>query len=205
MARRRRALGSVDLLGLNSFGQNPGMSPIFGFVIGGGVSTVTTLALRHTGTSKSPEGFGFLAGLGVSAAMYAMRSTRHAAVASALGAAFASGIAWLEKTFLGAVTVAVPGTAGMGLPIARNLNGLGIAQMRALNGMGLPMASRVPPAAGAIPGVAGSQLAGPGGGGPPVSLMGQPSAAAAPLLGVGGPPPHGIAASYGATLLGAGR
>lgn len=216
MARRRALRGPVDLLGLNSFGQNPGMSPIFGFAIGGGVAAATTIAIRHTSTTQAQnaEGIGFLAGLAVSGAMYAMKSTRHAAIASAIGATFASGIAWLEKKFLGAITVAVPGSAastapaavaGMGLPIARNLNGLGIAQMRALNGMGIPMASNVPRAAGAIPGVAGSQLSGPGGGGPPVSLMGQPSAAAVHLLGVGGPPTHGIAASYGATLLGAGR
>lgn len=206
MARRRRMLGSVgvDLLGLNAFGNNPGMNPIFGMLIGGGTSGVATIALRHTG-NRNPEAFGLLTGLAVSGVMYAMKSTRHAAIASAVGAFLASGIAFLEKTLLGAATVPAAAVAGMGYPTMRNLNGLGILKARALNGLGIPTMSAVAPAYGAIPGVAGSQLAAPGGGNPPVSLMGTPSAAAMHLMGIGGPPVHGLSASYGATLLGAGR
>ena len=33
-------IGKVDLLVLNSFGQNPGMSPILGALIGGGTTIV---------------------------------------------------------------------------------------------------------------------------------------------------------------------
>lgn len=202
MARRRGYLGSINLLGLNSLGQNPGMNPIFGTLIGGGVAGTTTVVLRRTSTTNHPEAFGLLAGLAASGAMYAMKSTRHAAIGAAVGAFLASGIAWLEKTLLGSVTIpAAAGTAGMGIPKLRTLNGLGIPQMRALNGLGLPAVANVPQPVG----VAGSQLAAPGGGAPPVSLMGQPSAAAAHLLGIGGPPVHGLSTSYGATLLGGGR
>lgn len=207
-------LGKVDLLGLNAFGQNPGMNPIFGALIGGGVAGTTTILLRRADRPVHPEGIGFLAGLAVSAGMYAMKSTRHAALAGVVGAFFASGLAFLERVLGGSVvapaeTVSageeVKGLRGLGIPQVRALNGLGIPQARALNGLGIPAASAVPTSAGTIPGVAGSQLAAPGGGNPPVSLMGSPSAAAVHLLGIGGPPVHGLAASYGATLLGGGR
>lgn len=208
MARRRRMLGSVNLLGLNNFGQNPGMNPIYGAIIGGGVAGTTTIVMRHTGSAHA-EAFGLLAGLGASGAMYAMKSTRHAAIAGAVGAVLASGLALLERTLFGTATVpavAVPavaaGVKGMGIP---QMRALGIPTTRALNGMGFPTAAPVAHAYGAIPGVAGAQLAAPGGGPPPVSLMGTPSAAAIHLMGIGGPPIHGLSAAYGATLLGAGR
>jgi hypothetical protein len=202
----RRALGSVDLLGLNSLGQNPGMNPIIGAAIGGGVSFVSTVALRRTSHAGRAEALGLLAGLGAAGAMYAMRSTRHAAIGAAVGAVLSTGLAWLEKTFLGAATVAVPGTAGMGIPALRNLNGLGIPMARNLNGMGYPMSSNTPVPAGTIPGVAGNQFNGaPGLSAPPVSLLGPMSPQASHLRGIGGPSVHGLAASYGATLLGGGR
>lgn len=204
-----RALGKVDLLGLNSLGQNPGLNPIFGTLIGGGVSAVTTMTLRHTG-SKHAEAIGLGAGLAASGAMYAMKSTRHAALGGIVGAVLASGLALFEKHVLGAVAVAAPvaaaGTAaiaGMGIPDIRALNGLGIPDIRALNGLGIPMASDRTPPAGAIPGVAGTQLGAPGQ--PPVSLLGPGSPQSMHLLGMGGPAVHGLSAAYGATLLGGGR
>lgn len=201
---RPQLLGEVNLLGLNQYGQNPGMNPIFGMAIGGGTSAVTSLILRRTG-SKHAEGFGLLTGLAISGAMFAMKSTRHAAIASAIGAFFASGVAWLEKTLLGTATIAVPGTAGIGVPNIRALNGLGVPSVRALNGLGVPSISPTVPPVGAIPGVAGNQLAAPGLSAPPVSLLGQTSPQAAHLRNIGGPMAHGLSASYGATLLGGGR
>lgn len=200
-----RALGSVDLLGLNAHGQNPGLSPIIGAGIGGGTSFISMVLLRRTAYAAKAEGLGLLAGLAASGVMYAMKSTRHAAIGSAVGALLATGLAWLEKTFLGAATVAVPGTAGMGIPNIRALNGLGIPMARNLNGLGIPMASNTPVPAGTIPGVAGNQLASPGLSAPPVSLLGPMSPQAAHLRGIGGPQAHGLAAAYGATLLGGGR
>jgi hypothetical protein len=125
-----------------------------------------------------------------------MKSTRPAAHSAVLGAFLASGIGLLERLLFGS------GLAGLGFARLRQL---GIPQIRELKGLGFPAASDVPHAYGTIPGVAGAQLASPGGGAPPVSLMGAASPAAMHLLGIGGPPVHGLANSYGATLLGGGR
>ena len=192
----RKALGSVDLLGLNSFGMPVGMSPIIGTAIGGGVAGVGTIVLRRTSQAGNAEAFGLLAGLAASGAMYAMKSTRHAALGGVLGAFLASGLAWLEKTFIG---------GGLGVPNIRALNGLGIPRARALNGLGVPMISQTSIPTGTIPGVAGNQLATPGLSAPPVSLLGPMSPQASHLRGIGGPSVHGLSAAYGATLLGAGR
>jgi len=214
---RHRMLGSVDLLGLNAHGMNPGLSPIWGAAIGGTTAGVTSIALRHSGNAKLmayPEAFGLLAGLSVSGAMYAMRSTRHAAIGAAVGAALASGLAWLERLIMGPAAVAqaaavqaavTTGTKGIGVPMMRPLNGLGVPAVRPLNGFGVPaVAARTTPA-GTIPGVAGNQLANAGHSMPPVSLLGATSPQAAHLLGIGGPAVHGLSAAYGATLLGGGR
>lgn len=195
-----RMHGSINLLGLNSLGQNPGLNPIWGMVIGGGVSGVTTMVARHSGSSMSAKAelVGLGAGLAVSGAMYAMKSTRHAAIGSAIGAVMATGFALLDKMLFG--TVAVPaGTAGMGIPMAR---ALGIPDVRML---GIPSISPTPHPAGNVPGVAGNQLASPGLSAPPVSLLGPLSPQAAHLKGIGGPSVHGLSSAYGATLLGGGR
>ncbi len=74
------------------------------------------------------------------------------------------------------------------------LNGLGLPMMQPLNGgLGLPSVSNVIPPQGAIPGVAGPQVTGGMGGGPPVNLLGQR---------LGGTNVSGLSARYGATLLG---
>lgn len=191
-----RYLGSVNLLGLNQFGQNPGMNPLFGMLIGGGVSATTSIVLEQTGATRHPEAFGLLAGLMVSGGMYAMKSTRHAGVAGAISAVFASGVAWLRK----ALAVKAAG-AGVGLPRVRTLNGLGIPMARTLNGLGIPTMSQVTQPIG----VAGSQLAAPGMSAPPVSLLGPTSPQAAHLSNIGGPTVHGLSSAYGATLMGGGR
>jgi hypothetical protein len=205
-----RALGKVDLLGLNSFGQNPGLNPIWGAAIGGGLSGVTTLIVRHTGTSQYAEAIGFGTGLLASGAMFAMRSTRHAAWGGLVGTVLATGFALIEKHLFGAVVAPAPVVAagaatikGLGIPDIRALNGLGIPDIRALNGLGIPMMSDRNSPAGAIPGVAGTQLGAPGM--PPVSLLGPGTPQGMSLLGMGGPAVHGLSTAYGATLLGGGR
>lgn len=199
-----KLLNNVNLLGLGAF-RGGRLNPLYGTLIGGGLSAATTMAARHVGGVQKAELVGFGVGAAATVLMAVMPSTRAAAVGSAVGVFLASGLPLLGK-LLGEVTVPAkvvsPEVQGLGFPQARQLNGLGIPQMV---GLGYPASSGVPHAAGAIPGVAGSHLAGPGGGAPPVSLMGTPSAAAIHLMGVGGPPTHGISAAYGATLLGAGR
>jgi hypothetical protein len=204
-----RALGKIDLLGLGAFGPGGNMNPLYGALIGGGTSGVTAMVLRHTGR-RHPEAYGFAVGLAVSGAMFAMKSTRKAAVASVVGTVLATGIALFERVVLGAATAPTPVVAageqvlqGLGIPDIRALNGLGIPDVRALNGLGVPMVSERTPPAGAIPGVAGTQLGGPGQ--PPVNLLGPGSPQSISLLGMGGPAVHGLSSAYGATLLGGGR
>lgn len=197
----------IDLSGLGEF-RGGGMDPTYGALIGGGVTATTFMVARHIGGSKHAEWIGLGLGAATTAIMAAMKSTRRASIASGVATLLAAGLPLVGKLF-GEATVPAkvvpPEVKGLGFPQARALNGLGIPRMTALNGMGYPTMAPVPPAQGAIPGVAGSHLAGPGGGQPPVSLMGNPSAAAMHLLGIGGPPVHGLSAAYGATLLGSGR
>lgn len=201
-----KLLDNVNLLGLGAF--EGGLNPTYGAMIGGGVAGTTLLVARHVGGSAHAELIGLGMGLATTIGLAAMPSTRGAALASGIGALFAAGLPLLGK-LLGEATVpkvaVSPEVKGLGFPQARALNGLGIPRLNPLNGLGLPTVAAVPPAQGAIPGVAGSQLAGPGGGQPPVSLMGTPSAAAMHLMGIGGPAVHGLSAAYGATLLGSGR
>lgn len=188
-----KLLGSVDLLGLNSFGEPVGMSPLFGMAIGGGVSGATSMILARTGKAAKADAYGFLAGLATSGVLYAMKATRHAAFGALAGAFFATGLRWLGGVLFGSASVAgVRG--GVGLPMINALNGgLGMPMINALNGMGMPAISQVPPATGAIPGVAGPQISG-GMGMPPINLLGQ-------RMSAGGPQVSGLSARYGATLM----
>lgn len=203
-----RALGTIDLLGLKDFG--PGMSPLYGTLIGGGVSAITTLTLRHTGHGRFAELIGVGSGLAISGVMFAMKSTKRAGVGALIGTLFAAGVMLFDRYVLGNLTAPAPvvaagaqAVAGMGIPDVRALNGLGIPDVRALNGLGIPMVQNRSTPAGAIPGVAGTQLGSPGQ--PPVSLLGSGTPQGMHLLGMGGPATHGLSAAYGATLLGAGR
>lgn len=188
----KRLLGSVDLLGLNGLGQNPGLNPIFGVMIGGGVTSVTALALRHaaSGTAAAnSDAIGFGAGVAASLAMYAMKGTRHAAFASLAGAVFASGLRALEKL--------LSAPAGVGIPMIEHL---GIPQITALNGgFGMHQLGPIPQSYGTIPGVAGTQL---GGAAPPVDLLGDQSPQQQQAVLLGGPQTSAMANHYGANLFG---
>jgi len=198
-------LGSVDLLGLHGFGDQ--LSPLVGTLIGGGVSAVSSIVVGYTKQAKHSELIGLGFGLATAGAMYGMKSTRHAALGAAIGAVLASGIAWIKGLlFKPSLPAPAPGTSGyLGIPQIRELNGLGMPSVRALNGLGIPAVTSVSKPVNTIPGVAGSQVGVAGLSAPPVNLLGSTSPMAAQLLGMGGPQVHGLAASYGATLLGGGR
>lgn len=195
-----KLLGKVDLLGLNAMGQPAGLNPIWGMMIGGSVSSVTSMALSRTAgrSARHSDLIGFLTGLAASGIMYSMRATRHAAFGAVAGAFFASGLKFLERILFGTPVLVAPssGTQGMGLPMMQPLNGgFGLPMMQALNGgLGLPSIAATVPPQGTIPGVAGPQVSG-GIGHPPVSLLGQ-------QLLSNGPSISGLSARYGATLLG---
>jgi len=213
--RQKKMLDHVDSLGLNGFGQGAHMSPIWGVAIGGGVAGLARIGLSHTQTGSlqtNSDIIGFGAGLATAGILWAMPKTRHAAFGAALGALFASGLAWLERVLLGTVqlptataqtasAVAAAATGGApamsGLGIARTRQ-LGLSTTRALNGLGLSTTANVPRSVGTIPGVAGPALTAGGGGRPPVNLMGGRSAGAAQVQLMGGPQVHGIAGHWGA-------
>lgn len=199
---KARLLGKVDLLGLNAFGQPEGKASLWGILIGGGVSNVTTLMLaRGTGkAARHADLIGFLTGAALGGAMLSTRKYKGMGYATIAAAFITSGMKWLERVLFAPKAIAAAaatGTQGMGLPMVSALNGrLGLPSIQALNGgLGLPSISREPIPAGTIPGVAGIQVHGPGFGGPPVSLLGQ-------RAGMGGPTISGLSARYGATLLG---
>lgn len=207
-----KMLGKVDLLGLNNMGNNPGLNPIWGTLIGGGVAGIGSMAVAHTTTGKTQQNadlIGLGAGLAAAGVMYAMKSTRHAAIGAAVGAFLASGLSWLNRVLLGTVQLpastaaaasqvaaAAAGTSGMGISTTRALNGLGISTTRALNGLGIATTQQRTAPVGTIPGVAGLRL---GNGQPPISLIGPGSAAGRQVNLMGGPAIHGIASHYGAT------
>jgi hypothetical protein len=213
MARHRKLLGEVNLLGLQAFGGD--MSPLWGTIIGGSVAGVTSMTLGHIqggARAKNRELYGLLAGLGSAGIMLAMPSTKKAAFGAAVGAFLGSGLAWLEKMLLGTVAmpaalvapaVAAAGTAGIGMARVHALNGLGRAKVSYLNGLGIPSIAAQPRSVGTIPGVAGPAFAGTQmGGKSPVNLLGNPSTRSNQISLMGGPQIHGLSAAYGATLLG---
>jgi hypothetical protein len=116
MARRRKhgLMGEVNLLGLDSFGQNPGMSPITGALIGGGVANLTALAVGNLSMfqTQAPNrhAYGLGAGLLTTGALWLSGPSRarHAAWGALVGTILTEGLPMLEKMILGMVTVPAP-------------------------------------------------------------------------------------------------
>lgn len=188
-----KSLGSVDLLGLNEYGVNTGLNPIYGVLIGGGLSATSAVVLRHAASGKLAEHanlIGFGLGAAAGGVMYAMKGTRHASFAAFAGAFIGAGIAALEQYLAGKNAQPV----GMGIPMIQSL---GIPQIQALNGHQI---APIPQSYGTIPGVAGPQIN--SNGQPPVNLMGEQSPQQSQAVLLGGPPTSGIANHYGANLFG---
>lgn len=210
--RKMGLLGEVDLLGLDVFG-NPRMDP----VVGVGVGAAATSLVRHIAKANNAK-WGFVAGALATAILYWQPKTRGAAMGSAAGTVVASGL-------LDGVISKVLGVFGMGSGMA----GMGLPQIgpamtaSPLFGLGLPSVSNEAPVYGAhlgLPGInevphaygvwnapgggmAGTGFAGPQiGQAPPVDLLGNPTAQSQQLELMGGPTISGLAAAYGATLLG---
>lgn len=207
----KKMLGSVDLLGLNAFGQNPGMSPIYGALIGGAATAAGAFVASRTSQQDKKEWIGLGAGLAASAALYASKKTRHAALGSAVGTVLAAGTTMLLKAMDKSEAASTP---GVGVAQIQYLNGpMGVPQIQYLNGpgLGLPSIAPVQQSTGTIPGVAGpgSGIAGPQlmapGASAPVNLLGLRTPQSDQVKLLGGPTISGLSASYGATLLGGGR
>jgi len=199
---KKKSLGSVDLFGLNAFGQNPGMSPIYGALIGGGASALGAFAASKSAKlADKKEWVGMATGIAAAGALYASPKTRHAALGAAVGTLLATGIPMLFRAATG---------QALGVAQVEYLSGLGVHSLEALNGgLGLPGIVPLPETYGAY-GVAnsapmaGAQFGAPGAQAP-VDLLGAATAQSTQVALLNGPPVHGLANAYGATLLGGGR
>jgi hypothetical protein len=191
-------MSEVNLLGLDEFGQNPGLNQLAGVGIAGGLAVAAWGAASYGTEDPSWQQragwLGLGAGLAASAVMGFMPATRAAGVAGAATTLLTMLPMMLIKK-MGA------GTAGWGVPV---INQLGLPQINQINGLGIATAIPTPMSYGTVPGVAG--LAQPSSYGPPVSLLGPASARQAQAQMIAGPTlqaPHGLANAYGANLFSA--
>lgn len=195
----RHDFGDVDLFGLDEFGDNPGMPAWAGVLIGGGLATSSSIAIKKL--SKSPtllkhaDGLGFLAGAAAGAAVgLAMPAHRHAGWNMVAGAFVSSGMRYLEQMFLG------PGVSGWGVVDIERTGVIrptgpmaGDVDVRTMDGMGI---ATIEPT-GAV--FSGSDMP---------RLLGNTPAEhrrnTATLLGVPGlsGPLAGISSAFGATIMG---
>lgn len=202
---KSKYLGEINLLGLSEFG---GLNPLYGTLIGGGAAAITSMMVAKTASAANRDMFGLIAGLAVAGGMFMLPSTKKASVSAAIGAILVSGLRILDRKM----------TGSLGIPSVNYLNGLSIAQVQALNGprrqadgtylngLGIPQIQAVSQSAGTIPGVHGPAFAGSRlGDANPVNLLGASTPQSQKITMMGGPPVHGLSASYGATLLGGGR
>jgi hypothetical protein len=215
-------IGEVDLLGLDEFGQNPGLSPLYGALIGAGVANLTTIAVEQFADPgqwvfDNSDAVGFGVGLAASAAMYALPSTRHAALASAAAVALSAGLRAVAKLLVGspkaeAAAAAAPGVSGyFGDAMIQPTLPVYGAQL------GLPQANWAPYVVGGpqptahgvlgeaeiqrVPQVYGSGLAGPQlGHQPPVDLVGLQSASQQSASLLGAPLTSSLASHYGSNI-----
>lgn len=190
--------GAVDFFGLNEFGEPVGMNPMYGALIGTGLSTGTAIALRaFTKDVASPyhkysEGIGFLVAGVAGGIMMASAGTRAAGMTSIASAFLSNGLRQIEKSMK-------PETGygyGYGLPYIETAGPV-IEQAQTLGqpGFGLVLPEE-------MSGVAGATLSA----GPPldISLQGNlSSSAVGQVQMVEGPEMSGLGAHYGATLYGA--
>ena len=190
-----RMLGKVDLLGLGAFTKGdfigPGVSVLLGVVPS---RLVGNWAVR---SGKSYPGlWGLAAGAALPGALWSMKKiSKESAMVGFMAAAMPMLI-----DYVAGLLSKNSGPTGL-----VQINPLGIPQVEYLNGLGLPTASDVPKAYGTIPGVygPGGGVAGPQfGQAPPVDLLGQAGPTNDQVQILGGPQLHGLAAAYGATLLG---
>jgi hypothetical protein len=190
-------IGSVDMFGLDEFGNPVGLPPIYGALIGGGVATGTAIAVRAFSKEgdaayKWSEGIGFAAGAAGAGVLMALKSVNAGWVALAT-AFLTNGLRQVELMLQPTAPAAEKLTTGMYGPVIERtqvLRGPGVN----IQQLGIPSIERT----GVVSGTDGSEP----------QLLGSTAPSArentATLLGVPGLGTNvsGIAGNFGATLWG---
>ncbi|UCC72091.1 MAG: hypothetical protein JSV86_17235 [Gemmatimonadota bacterium] len=179
--------GSVDLFGLDEFGQAVGMSANWGAGIGAAAQSLGAVAVRRfTGMGNYAEGIGAAVGVGAGAVMMAFPGSRAAGWTAAITSLVSGGIRQLENMVGGSVQ-------GIGMPVI-DPQALVPGSAGLMGGLGL---HAIEPSATVGP----ANLSGP----PQLQNAGDyglsqnPGARQASLVG---PQISGLGAHYGATLFG---
>jgi len=189
--------GSVDLFGLDEFGQPQGMSQNIGAGIGAATQASVAAAVKEfTSYDKYAEGIGAIAGAAVGGAMIAMPNARAAGWTAAIVSLVGGGVRQLH-TLVSKKEQAKNALAGhLGLVEIENMPRVGYDQM---NGLGLPTIERqaLVPGSQGLDGNLGMppQLVGAG----DFGLSQNPAAQQAQLVG---PQVSGLASHFGSTIFG---
>jgi len=177
--------GSVDLFGLDEFGQAVGLSANWGAGIGAAAQSVGAVAVRRlTDWGNYAEGIGAAVGVGAGAVMMAFPGSRAAGWTAAITSLISGGIRQVEAMMGGSMQ-------GIGMPVIDSQ--YLVPGSKGLSGLGLPT---IEPSASLSGNFSGPpQLQGAG----DYGLSQNPGARQAQLVG---PNISGLGAHYGATLFG---
>jgi len=197
-------MGSVDLFGLDEFGQPVGLGANWGAAIGAATQSSVAMAVRRfTDFADYAEGIGAALGAGAGAIMLAFPGARNAGWTAAITSLVSGGIRQIE-TMMGPsaadiarmqalVTAVSPGTNGIGLPTVEAQQLVpGSAGMSGVS-LGLPTIEATA-SLGAAAGPPQLQNAGDYG------LANNPAAQQAQL--VGAPGLSGLGGHFGSTIFG---
>lgn len=187
---------SVDLFGLNEFGENVGARELWGAVLGTTMSTGVAIgarALGGPGIAKYSELIGLTTGALAGGVMIAMKSTRAAGWTAVAVSVVGSGLRFIEQMLVSPAAGAVDGTVIERLDRYGNNTPMGATVLEPLAGAQLG-ATVLEPLAGAQ--VGATQ--------PPVNRQintGLPAHAGF-VKAAGGPALSGLASAYGGTIFG---
>lgn len=178
--------GSVDLFGLDEFGNPQGMDQKYGAALGAAFQTVTAIAVRkYTNYKKYSEGIGVLAGAVAGGSMIAFTESKAAGWTALISSVVSGGIRQLAQ-----LTDMDPGfDGGLGIHTYETVPTLGYATVE--------RQSLVPGSSGLSGDFAGPvqlQAAGDYG------MSNNPAARQVQL--VGGPEVSGLSAHFGSTIFG---
>jgi hypothetical protein len=195
--------GSVDLFGLDEFGQAVGLGPNWGAAIGAAAQSGGAMAVRRMTTMDDyAEGIGAAIGVGAGAVMMAFPGSRAAGWTAAITSLVSGGIRQLENM--------------LGSEKAANAARNAVQNGGAAGAFGLPVIdpqALVPGSAGLMGGGLGLPTIEPSATVGPADLQGPPQLQGAGDYGLGnnpaaaqaqlvGPALSGLGSHYGATLFG---